>query len=89
MNGIFNRDRDLRGASPEEIRQELAELLQELRFRLSNISQENFNEKELPQTARAMLESLGITLKKGVLMVDGRAVAMEETEEENEAEGSD
>ena len=92
MNGIFNGDLDLRNASLEEIRQTMQELHTELRFRLSSLSAENFPEKELPALARLLLGSLGIVVRKGVLMVDGRAVAMaeEETEEEeNDAEGSD
>ena len=80
MQGIFNSDKDLRNASLDEIRQVLQELLAELRFRLSSLSAENFPEKELPELARVLLKTQGITVEKGILKVDGRTVQMEETE---------
>ena len=86
MQGIFNGDRDLRTASLDEIRQAMMGLLQELRYRLSNLSTENFNEKELPELAKALLGTVGITIEKGVLKVDGKAVAMVEEPEEESAE---
>ena len=67
MQGIFNSDKDLRNASLDEIRQVLQELLAELRFRL-------------PELARILLKTQGITVEKGIIKVDGKAVQMEETE---------
>jgi hypothetical protein len=71
MKGLFQERRDLRNASLEDLRQFLTELLQELNFRFSSISKENFGEKDLQEFASAILSNgnTKITVEDGVITI--------------------
>lgn len=72
MQGIFQARQDLRSASIEDLRQFLTELLQELSFRFSTISKENFGERDLKELAAAILSdgNTKITVENGVITIE-------------------
>ena len=72
MQGIFQGRQDLRNATLEELRQFLAELLQELSFRFSTISKENFGEQDLRDLAAAILSNgtTKITVDDGSITIE-------------------
>lgn len=71
MQGIIQKRQDLRNASLEELRQFLTELLQELSFRFSTISKENFGEQDLKELAAAILSNgtAKITVEDGIITI--------------------
>lgn len=72
MQGIFQPRQDLRNATLEDLRQFLTELLQELSFRFSTISKENFGEQDLQEFAEAILSNgkARITVDDGVVTIE-------------------
>ena len=72
MQGIFQSRQDLRNATLEDLRQFLTELLQELSFRFSTISKENFGEQDLRELAAAILSDgkSKITVEDGVVTIE-------------------
>ena len=55
MHGLMQDRRDLQGASLEEVRRTLQELITELTYRLSSISKANFGEKDLQELTEIIL----------------------------------
>lgn len=72
MQGLFQSRQDLRNASLEDLRQFLTELLQELSYRFSTISKENFGERDLKELAAAILSDgkSKITVEDGVVTIE-------------------
>ena len=72
MQGIFQSRQDLRNATLEDLRQFLMELLQELTYRFTTISKENFGEKDLQEFAEAILSNgkARITVDDGVVTIE-------------------
>lgn len=71
MQGIIQERQDLRNASLEDLRRLLTDLLQELSYRFSTISKENFTPQDLKQFAAAILSDgdTKITIEDGSITI--------------------
>lgn len=76
MQGIIQKGQDLRGADLEEIRRVLTELIQELRFRFSALSKENFGEQDLKALAAEILSEgkTKITVEDGKISIEAEEI---------------
>lgn len=76
MQGIIQKGQDLRGADLEEIRRVLTELIQELRFRFSALSKENFGEQDLKELAAEILSDgkTKITVEDGKISIEAEEI---------------
>jgi len=72
MQGLIQKGRDLRNADLDEIRRVLTELIDELRYRFSAVSKENFGEKDLAEFAQAILTDgkTKITITRGTITIE-------------------
>ena len=76
MQGIIQKGQDMRGADLEEIRRVLTELIQELRFRFSALSKENFGEQDLKALAAEILSEgkTKITVEDGKISIEAEEI---------------
>ena len=81
MQGIFQKRHDLQNASLDELRTAFVELLNELSFRFSSISMENFGEEDFRKFAEAVLtdgkkDGAVITITDGVVTITADEINM-------------
>ena len=76
MQGIIQKGHELRVADLEDIRRVVTELIQELRFRFSALSKENFGEQDLKALAAEILSEgkTKITVEDGKISIEAEEI---------------